>query len=41
MVGSEKNGVQRATVLYLNLCYNEPCYDEVQVYVLYGRLTQV
>ena len=27
-------GVQRASVLYPNSCYNEPCYIEVQVYCL-------
>ena len=28
-----KIGVQRASMLYLNSCYNEPCYIEVQVYL--------
>ena len=27
-----KIGVQRASVLYPNSCYTEPCYIEVQVY---------
>ena len=33
MVGWGKIGVQRASVLYPNSCYNEPCYIEVQVYL--------
>ena len=32
MEGWGKIGVQRASVLYPNSCYNEPCYIEVQVY---------
>ena len=32
MEGWVKIGVQRASVLYPNSCYNEPCYIEVQVY---------
>ena len=32
MEGWGKIGVQRASVLYQNSCYNEPCYIEVQVY---------
>ena len=33
MEGWVKIGVQRASVLYPNSCYNEACYIEVQVYV--------
>ena len=33
MEGWVKIGVQRASVLYPNACYNEPCYIEVQVYL--------
>ena len=33
MEGWAKIGVQRASVLYPNSCYNEPCYIEVQVYI--------
>ena len=32
MEGWGKIGVQRASVLYPNSYYNEPCYIEVQVY---------
>ena len=32
MEGWVKTGVQRASVLYPNSCYNESCYIEVQVY---------
>ena len=32
MEGWIKIGVQRASVLYPNSCYNEVCYIEVQVY---------
>ena len=32
MEGWGKIGVQSANVLYRNLCYNKPCYIEVQVY---------
>ena len=32
MEGWVKIGVQRASVLYPNSCYNESCYIEVQVY---------
>ena len=32
MEGWGKIGVQRASVLYPNSCYNESCYIEVQVY---------
>ena len=32
MEGWVKIGVQRASVLNPNSCYNEPCYIEVQVY---------
>ena len=32
MEGWIKIGVQSASVLYPNSCYNEPCYIEVQVY---------
>ena len=32
MEGWGKNGVQSASVLYPNSCYNESCYIEVQVY---------
>ena len=34
MEGWGKIGVQSATVLYPNSCYNESCYIEVQVYLL-------
>ena len=33
MEGWVKIGVQRASVLYPNSCYNELCYIEVQVYL--------
>ena len=33
MEGWVKIGVQRASVLYPNSCYNELCYIEVQVYI--------
>ena len=39
MEGWVKIGVQRGSVLYPNLCYNEPCYIEVQVY--YGLSASV
>ena len=39
MEGWGKIGIQNATVLYPNLCYNESCYIEVQVYV--AQLTQL
>ena len=42
MEGWVKIGVQRASVLYPNSCYNEPCYIEVQVYFFlkkYGQLS--
>ena len=29
MEGGGEIGVQRASVFFLNLCYNEPCYFEV------------
>ena len=32
MEGWEKIGVQSASVLYPNSCYNESCYIEVHVY---------
>ena len=32
MEGWGKIGVQSASVLYPNSCYNESCYIEVQVY---------
>ena len=35
MEGWGKIGVQRASVLYPNSCYNEPCYIEVQVYLVF------
>ena len=35
MEGWGKIGVQSASVLYPNSCYNESCYIEVQVYLLY------
>ena len=38
MEGWGKIGVQRSSVLYPNSCYNEPCYIEVQVYVLLVHL---
>ena len=34
MEGWGKIGVQSASVLYPNSCYNEPCYSEVQVYMV-------
>ena len=34
MEGWGKIGVQSASVLYPNSCYNESCYIEVQVYYL-------
>ena len=34
MEGWGKIGVQSASVLYPNSCYNESCYIEVQVYLL-------
>ena len=34
MEGWGKIGVQSASVLYPNSCYNESCYIEVQVYSL-------
>ena len=34
MEGWGKIGVQRASVLYPDSCYNEPCYIEVQVYLI-------
>ena len=33
MEGWGKIGVQSASVLYPNSCYNESCYIEVQVYL--------
>ena len=36
MEGWEKIGVQSASVLYPNSCYNESCYIEVQVYYCFG-----
>ena len=39
MEGWGKIGVQRASVLYPNSCYNEPCYIEVQVYVVTRGVT--
>ena len=35
MEGWGKIGVQSASVLYPNSCYNESCYIEVQVYILF------
>ena len=35
MEGWGKIGVQSASVLYPNSCYNEPCYIEVQVYLVF------
>ena len=35
MEGWGKIGVQSASVLYPNSCYNESCYIEVQVYEAY------
>ena len=35
MEGWGKIGVQSASVLYPNSCYNESCYIEVQVYELF------
>ena len=35
MEGWGKIGVQSASVLYPNSCYNESCYIEVQVYVFF------
>ena len=38
MEGWGKIGVQSASVLYPNSCYNESCYIEVQVY--FGIMSQ-
>ena len=39
MEGWGKIGVQSASVLYPNSCYNESCYIEVQVYLVYRSTT--
>ena len=43
MEGWIKIGVQRASVLYPNSCYNEQCVIEVQVYteIFYGKNEKV
>ena len=41
MEGWGKIGVQRASVLYPNSCYNEPYYIEVQVYVVHSHSLRI